>query len=131
MHDSVKHKIIGGTLVQRYKPFWYYIRCFYWYYAGRYMRIGKYPRSLIGNMDETSAFFDMISAKSICKTGSKEGIVHKGVPAPPPLLLFKAPTLWPSLSPLFKIFISPPLFSVPPPFKVFYSFPTLTNPLLP
>ena len=45
--------------------------------AGRYMRIGKYPRSLIGNMDEkTPAFFDMISAKSICKTGSKLCVVR-------------------------------------------------------
>ena len=34
--------------------------------------IGKYPRSFIGNMDETPAFFDMIPAKSICKTISKE-----------------------------------------------------------
>ena len=25
--------------------------------AGRFMRIGKYPRSLVGNMDETPAFF--------------------------------------------------------------------------
>ena len=32
------------------------------------MRIGKYPRSLIRNMYETLPFFDMILAKSICKT---------------------------------------------------------------
>ena len=44
--------------------------------AGRYMRIGKYPRSLVANMDETPAFFDMIPAKSICKTGSRECIVR-------------------------------------------------------
>ena len=44
--------------------------------AGRYMRIGKYSRSLVANMDETSAFFDMIPAKSICKTGSRECIVR-------------------------------------------------------
>ena len=44
--------------------------------AGRYMRIGKYPRSLVANMDETPAFFDMIPAKSICKTGSTECIVR-------------------------------------------------------
>lgn len=44
--------------------------------AGRYMRIGKYPRSLIGNMDETPAFFDMVPAKTICKTGSKECIIR-------------------------------------------------------
>ena len=44
--------------------------------AGRFMRIGKYPLSLIGNMDETPAFFDMVPAKNICKTGSKECIVR-------------------------------------------------------
>ena len=33
--------------------------------------------------------------------------------------LFKAPNPRPSLPPLFKIFLSPPLFSIPPPFKVF------------
>ena len=43
-------------------------------------------------------------------------IVCKGVPAP----LFKASTPWPSMPPsLFKIFVSPPLFSVLPSFKVF------------
>ena len=40
------------------------------------MRNDKYPRSLVGNMDETPAFFDMVPAKSICKTGSKECIVQ-------------------------------------------------------
>ena len=40
------------------------------------MRIGKYPRSLVANMGETPAFFDMIPAKSICKTGSRECIVR-------------------------------------------------------
>ena len=40
------------------------------------MRIGKYPRSLIGNMDETYAFFDMIPAKCTCKTISKECVVQ-------------------------------------------------------
>ena len=44
--------------------------------AGHYMRIGKYPRSLAANMDETAAFFDMTPAKSICKTGSWECIVR-------------------------------------------------------
>ena len=44
--------------------------------ARRFMRIGKYPRSLVGNMDETPAFFDMVPSKSICKTGSKECIVR-------------------------------------------------------
>ena len=44
--------------------------------AGRYMWIGKYPRSLIANMDETPAFFYMIPGKSICKTASRECIVR-------------------------------------------------------
>ena len=43
-------------------------------------------------------------------------IVHKGVPAPP---LLRHPPLDPACPPLFKIFVSPPLFSVPPPFKLF------------
>ena len=44
--------------------------------AGRYMRIGKYRHLLVANMDDTPAFFDMIPAKSICKTGSRECIVR-------------------------------------------------------
>lgn len=44
--------------------------------AGRYMRIGKYPLSLVANMDETPAFFDMVPAKSITKTGAKECVVR-------------------------------------------------------
>ena len=32
--------------------------------AARFMRIGKYPRSLVGNMGETPAIFDMVPAKS-------------------------------------------------------------------
>ena len=44
--------------------------------SGRYMRIGKYPRSLIGNMHEAPAFFNMISAKNICKTGWKECVAR-------------------------------------------------------
>ena len=40
------------------------------------MRIGKYPRSLVGNMDETPAFFDMVTYKSICKIVSKKCIVR-------------------------------------------------------
>ena len=40
------------------------------------MRIGKYPRSsLVANMDETLVFFDMVPAKSICKTGTRECVV--------------------------------------------------------
>lgn len=40
--------------------------------VGRYIRIGKYACSLIGNMDETPAFSDIIATKSIRKIGSKE-----------------------------------------------------------
>ena len=40
------------------------------------MRIGKYPCSLVANMGATPAFFDMIPALSICKTGSREFIVR-------------------------------------------------------
>ena len=72
------------------------------------MRIGKYLRPLVANMDETPAFFDMIPAKSICKTGSRECIVRtsgsekKHVTAVvsaaadgtmlPPMLIFKGKT---------------------------------------
>ena len=42
-------------------------------------------------------------------------IVGKWVPAPP----FKVPISWPSLLPLLKIFVAPPLFPVPSCFKVF------------
>ena len=40
------------------------------------MKIGKYPRSLVANMDETPAFFDMVLNKSICKTGTRECVVR-------------------------------------------------------
>ena len=43
-------------------------------------------------------------------------IVGKEIPASPPFL--RHPPLDPAC-PLFKIFVCPPLFSVPPPFKVF------------
>ena len=43
-------------------------------------------------------------------------IVGKGIPAPPPFL--RHPPLDPNC-PVLKIFVCPPLFSVPPPFKVF------------
>ena len=43
-------------------------------------------------------------------------IVGKGIPAPPPFL--RHPPLEPAC-PLYKIFVCSPLFSVPPPFKVF------------
>ena len=42
--------------------------------AGHYMRISKYPMSLVANMDETPAFFDMVPA--ITKTGTKESVVR-------------------------------------------------------
>ena len=65
--SSVSQKLprkLGGVLTKFYED------------AGRFMRIGKYPRSLVGNMDQTPAFFDMVPSKSICKTGSKECIVR-------------------------------------------------------
>ena len=39
------------------------------YYADapRLMRIGKYPFSLVGNMDKTPAFFDMVPIKIYCE----------------------------------------------------------------
>ena len=40
------------------------------------MQIGKYPRSLVANMNETPAFFDMILPKNICKTGSRECVIR-------------------------------------------------------
>ena len=57
-------KLLEGSITKFYED------------AGCYMRIGKYPCSLVANMDETPAFFDMIPAKSICKTGSRECIVR-------------------------------------------------------
>ena len=36
------------------------------------MRIGKYPLSLVGNMDKTPAFFDMVPSKCIAAKGTKE-----------------------------------------------------------
>ena len=52
-------------------------------------------------------------------------IVHEGVPAPPPFLKqnFLNQPLDPAC-PLFKIIASQAIFSVPPPFKVFYTVPT-------
>ena len=40
--------------------------------AARFMRIGKYPISLVGKMDETPAFFDMVLSKCILKKGEME-----------------------------------------------------------
>ena len=44
--------------------------------AAKFMRIGKYPPSLVGNMDETPAFFDMVPSKCISRKGSKECVVR-------------------------------------------------------
>ena len=40
------------------------------------MRIGKYPLSLVENMDETPAFFDMVPSKCIAAKGTKECVVR-------------------------------------------------------
>ena len=40
------------------------------------MRIDKYPLSLVGNMDEILAFFDMVPSKCIAKKGDKECVVR-------------------------------------------------------
>ena len=84
---SVSQKLpkpLGGSITKFYED------------AGRYMRIGKYLRSLVANMDETPAFFDMIPAKSICKTGSRECIVRtsgsENGTMLPPMLIFKGKT---------------------------------------
>ena len=39
--------------------------------CARVLRIGKYPLSLIGNMDETPMYFDMVPLKSITQRGKK------------------------------------------------------------
>ena len=38
----------------------------------KFMRIGKYPLSLVGHKDEAPAFFDMVPSKWIVKKGNKE-----------------------------------------------------------
>ena len=43
--------------------------------AAKFIRIGKYPLSLVGNMDETPAFFDMVPSKCIAPKGTKECVV--------------------------------------------------------
>ena len=40
------------------------------------MRIGKYPLSLVGNMDETPAFLDMVRSKCIAAKGTKECVLR-------------------------------------------------------
>ena len=42
--------------------------------AARFMRIGKYPLSLVGNMYETPSFSDMITSQCVTKTGLRECI---------------------------------------------------------
>ena len=43
--------------------------------TAKFLRIGKYPLSLVGNMDETPAFFDMVPSKCIAAKGTKECVV--------------------------------------------------------
>ena len=40
--------------------------------AAKFMRIDKYPLSVVGNRDETTAFFDMVQSKCIAEKGDKE-----------------------------------------------------------
>ena len=72
------------------------------------MRIGKYLLSLVGNMGETPAFFDMVPSKCIAAKGIKECVVrtsggeekHLTVVLPatgdgkmlPPIIIFKGKT---------------------------------------
>ena len=44
--------------------------------AAKLMRIGKYPLSLLGDMDVTPAFFDMVPSKCTAAKGSKECVVR-------------------------------------------------------
>ena len=36
------------------------------------LKIGKHPLKLVGNMDETPFFFDMVPIKSFAEKGSKQ-----------------------------------------------------------
>ena len=74
----------------------------------RFMRIGKYPLSLVGNMDKTPVFFDKVPSKCIADKGTKECVVctsggekkHLTVVLPatgdekmlPPMIIFKGKT---------------------------------------
>ena len=40
------------------------------------MRIKKYPLSLVGNMDETPAFFEMVPSKCTVAEGTKQCMVR-------------------------------------------------------
>ena len=44
--------------------------------AAKFMRIRKYPLSLVGNMDETPPFLDMVPSKCIAAKGTKECVVR-------------------------------------------------------
>ena len=44
--------------------------------ATRFMRIGKYPLSLGGNVGETPAFFNMLPSNCIRKKGERECVVR-------------------------------------------------------
>ena len=39
--------------------------------CARFLKIGKYPLPLIGNMDQTPVFFDMVSEKLLVQKGQK------------------------------------------------------------
>ena len=41
----------------------------------KFLKIRKYPLALIGNMDQTSVFFDMVPNKSFAKKRSKSVFV--------------------------------------------------------
>ena len=44
--------------------------------AAHFRRIGKYPLSLVGNMDEIPVFFDMVPSKFILEKGERERVVR-------------------------------------------------------
>ena len=67
----------------------------------------------------------MPNISSLLRKKLKSNIVCKGVPAPP---FLRHSPLDPGC-PLYKIFVSPLLFSVSPPYKVFQRVPpTITQP---
>ena len=48
----------------------FYLQC------AKAIRIGKYPLELIGNMDETPMWFDIVPQRSIAKKGSKSVVIR-------------------------------------------------------
>ena len=58
------------------------------------MRIGKYPFSLIGNIDETPTFFDMALSKFTAQKGERESVSDKWTNAQmlPPTIIFTGKT---------------------------------------